>query len=79
MDKYGLSYDCRENFIKSCDRLKEEKVDIVLGNHLTQNDSIGKAKRVSEGETEAFVDKTEWDNYIEGIKKTMKDKNARSK
>ena len=71
LDKYGLSYDCRDDFIKSCDRLKEEKVDIVLGNHLTQNKSVEKAEMVKNGNKDAFVDKEEWVSFLEGRKQAL--------
>lgn len=73
LDKYNLPYDCREDFIKSCDRLKKEKVDIVLGNHLSQNNSVKKAEMVENGNKDAFVDKDEWVNFLEGRKKALLD------
>ena len=44
-------------------RLNEEKVDIFLGNHMQHNDTLGKAKRVADGETDAFVNPGEWCKY----------------
>lgn len=63
LDKYGLSYDCREKFIAAMDRLKNEKVDIFLGNHMQHNDTKGKAARISEGEFDAFINPDEWGEY----------------
>lgn len=60
LDKYNLPYSLRDDFKKSMLRLNEEKVDIYLGNHMHQNDTLGKAKRVAEGEIDAFVNPDEW-------------------
>ena len=46
-------------------RLNQEKVDIFLGNHMQHNDTIGKAERVKNGETDAFIDPEEWKEYNE--------------
>ena len=71
LDKYGLSYDCRENFICAMDRLKDEKVDIFLGNHLQHNDTLGKAARLAKGETNAFINPKEWGEYAEWAKQNL--------
>ena len=57
-------------------RLNEEKVDIFLGNHMQQNDTIGKAERVSKGQTDAFINTNEWCKFnlwcIENLKNMIK-------
>ena len=63
LDKYSLPYTLRDDFKKSMLRLNEEKVDIFLGNHMQHNDTLGKAKRVADGETDAFVNPGEWCKY----------------
>ena len=63
LDKYNLPYSLRDDFKKSMLRLNEEKVDIFLGNHMQHNDTLGKAKRVADGETDAFVNHGEWCKY----------------
>ena len=60
LDRYGFDTSCRDEFIASQTRLAELPVDIYLGNHAAQNDTAGKLARVRAGETEAFVDQTEW-------------------
>ena len=71
LDKYGLSYDCREKFIAAMDRLKNEKVDIFLGNHMQHNDTKGKAARISEGELDAFINPDEWGEYALWAKQNL--------
>lgn len=63
LDKYNLPYTLRDDFKKSMLRLNEEKVDIFLGNHMQHNDTLGKAKRMEDGETDAFINSEEWYKY----------------
>ena len=63
LDKYNLPYTLRDDFKKSMLRLNEEKVDIFLGNHMQHNDTLEKAKRVEDGETDAFINSEEWHKY----------------
>jgi hypothetical protein len=53
------------------DRLSGEKVDIFLGNHMQHNDTKGKAKLVSEGKKDAFVNPDEWKAYCLWAKENM--------
>lgn len=63
LDKYGLSYDCREKFIAAMDRLKNEKVDIFLGNHMQHNHTMEKAQKLKDGNPHAFINPDEWQAY----------------
>lgn len=63
LDKYNLPYTLRGDFINSMNRLNEERVDIFLGNHMQHNDTIGKAKRLENGDKYAFVNPNEWHIY----------------
>ena len=76
LDKYNLSYDCRTNFLKSMDRLNEEKVDIFLGNHMQHNHTLEKCKKVLSGDKYAFVNKDEWTKFNEFCKQHLLDKIA---
>ncbi len=68
LDKYGLSYDCREQFLQAMDRLSEERVDIFLGNHMQHNDTPKKTAALLGGDKYAFINPTEWKSRIEGYK-----------
>lgn len=76
LDKYKLPYSYRDEFVNSMNRLQAEDVDIFLGNHAEHNDTVGKAERVRNGDTDAFVDPTEWKPYaqwcIENFEKMLK-------
>ena len=60
---YDLPLTLRDDYIKSMNRLAEEKVDIFLGNHMGHNHTPEKAKKVAEGDKYAFVNKDEWKQY----------------
>lgn len=71
LDKYGLSYDCREKFKKAMDNLKKEKVDIFLGNHMQHNETERKYEELKSSNRTAFVVPGEWENYAEWAKQNL--------
>ena len=71
LDKMGLPYSLRDDYFESMEKLKGEKVDIFLGNHLSQNDTAGKYARLMAGETDAFVDPSGWVEFLDGCKKNL--------
>ena len=62
LEKRGLSFDCRRNFKEANDRLKKEQVDLFMGNHPEQNDTVGKLLKVTAGES--IIDKEEWQRFL---------------
>ncbi len=64
LEKRGLSFDCRRNFKEANARLKKEKVDLFMGNHPEQNDTVGKLLKVMAGES--IIDKEEWQRFLSG-------------
>jgi len=71
LDRYGLSYDCRDQFVKAMDELAQQKCDIYLGNHTKQNDTEGKYQRILDGDTGAFVNPDSLKNSCLGAKKAV--------
>ena len=63
LDRYNLPYSYRDEFVNLMNRLQAENVDIFLGNHAEHNDTVGKAERLRNGDTDAFIDPTEWKPY----------------
>ena len=47
MNKQDVPYRCRGLFFDSIERLLCEKVDVMLGNHTWQNDTVGKSERMA--------------------------------
>ena len=71
LDKYGLSYECREDFINAMDRLKDEPVDIFLGNHMQHNNTLAKYEKICNGNSDAFIDHLEWHAYCKWAKQNL--------
>lgn len=69
--RYGLSYDCRADFLASMDRLKTLHVDIYLGNHAYQNKTAEKYQQLLAGNKDAFVDPAGWSKFAENCKKRL--------
>lgn len=63
LEKYNLSASCMDVFREGLHALKDEHVDLVLGNHAPQNDTEGKLKKVLAGKS--VLDKTEWVRFLE--------------
>ena len=56
--------ECRADFARSIERLLEEKVDIFIGNHVWNNDTEEKGKRLLAGGKNEFVDSNEWTKFL---------------
>ena len=71
LDKYGLDYGCRNEFINAMDRVAKENVDIFLGNHMEHNHTLEKYCRLCKGENEVFIDNSEWKEYASWAKHNL--------
>ena len=60
--------NCREAYFASLERLKQEKVDVVLGNHTWNNDTEGKYFTLRETGRNEFVDSSLWVKLLESYK-----------
>lgn len=58
----NLPFTCRDVFRSGLHALADEKVDLVLGNHPGQNDTVGKLEKVKNGES--IIDKAEWNRFL---------------
>ena len=63
---YGLSTKCRQQFLDSVDRLIDEPVEVLVGNHLGNNDALNKVRRRQENPDgpNPFVDPSEWKRFL---------------
>ncbi len=65
--KYHLEKEDRRGiFRRSLDRVKTEKVDVFIGNHVSQNQTPERYRRLTEGDPLAFVDPAAWGNFLDG-------------
>lgn len=71
LDKYSLSYGCREEFMKAMDKLSKERVDIFLGNHMQHNHTPERYELVLKGDDKAFIHPEEWGEYCIWAKQNL--------
>ncbi len=72
LNKYNLSFDCREKFRKGLHTLASEHVDLVLGNHPQQNDTEAKLSALLSG-VETVTDSTEWQRLLKIAEERLDD------
>ncbi|MBE6386923.1 MAG: MBL fold metallo-hydrolase [Lentisphaerae bacterium] len=71
--KYNLEAEnWREAYIKSIAYCKTRTVHINVGNHCSQNDTIGRGNRVLNGETDAFIDPQSWISMLNNFEEKFK-------
>lgn len=63
LDRYGLSTDVREKFVPAIEGFIDEKVDILLGNHVGNNDTVGKSLEMTETYN-PFINDTAWKEFL---------------
>ena len=64
--QYGLPLSRRDDYMRSLKRLREHHVDIFIGAHPGQNDTLGKRERMTETEN-PFIDPTAWPAYLDEL------------
>lgn len=66
---HGLPVETQQVFLHTLDRLMEERVDIVLGNHPDPNHILEKrALQLEQPGTNPFLDPEDWGNYLGWVK-----------
>jgi metallo-beta-lactamase class B len=63
LESYGLSTDTREKFVPAIENLMNEEVDILLGNHVANNDTVGKGSKITDT-FNPFIDNTAWKRFL---------------
>lgn len=67
-----FDYDnCREDYLKSIERLKKEKVDVFIGNHVWNNNTEEKGKLLREVGINQFIDDTIWGDFLDFCKNRL--------
>ncbi|MBR6728968.1 MAG: MBL fold metallo-hydrolase [Clostridia bacterium] len=64
LSKNHLSPDCRLHFLEGIKKLKQIKVDVFLGNHVENNDTLGKQKRKLTEKENPFIDPEGWIQFL---------------
>ena len=68
LEQDGEPLSLQKDFLTSIEKVWDEPVDIMLGNHPFHNDTYYKRARVLKGETDAFVDSTEWHRFLNELR-----------
>lgn len=71
LDAHDCTYLQRGQFFKSIERLREEHVDIFIGNHASQNHTREKYAKMLEGESNPFIDAAEWRPFLDQLEVAM--------
>lgn len=61
----GLPLSRREKYINGLKYVRNQQVDVFLGNHVQNNDTVGKLRQVAAGNVDAFVCPGAWQNFID--------------
>ena len=62
---------CRDAYFASLKRLKEEKVDIFIGNHTWNNDTYGKYEKLKNTGVNDFIDSNIWQTFLDDYKRRL--------
>ena len=68
MKELGLDESIREEFRRSIDKVWDEEVDIMLGNHPFHNDTYEKHERQLREGGNPFIDPAEWHRFLTELK-----------
>ena len=67
-----FDYDgCREEYRNSLHRLKNEKVDVFIGNHVWNNDTAVKGEMLLKTGENRFIDQNLWHEFLEFCEKRL--------
>ena len=62
---------CRDAYFASLERLKKEKVDIFIGNHTWNNDTLGKYEKLLSTGQNDFIDSEIWQRFLDDYKRRL--------
>ncbi len=66
LDDIGdTGYEMRKTYLKSLEKVRNQHVDLFLGNHCVNNDTLGRAQRLRNGDKDAFIDDKAWGEYLD--------------
>ena len=66
LDDIGdTGYEMRKTYLKSIEKVRNQHVDLFLGNHCVNNDTLGRAQRLRDGDKDAFIDDKAWGEYLD--------------
>ena len=74
LQKMKLPLTLQQEFLKGLERVRQEHVDIFIGNHVGNNDTVGKgeAKKLHPDQN-PFIDENAWPAFLDSCKEKMLD------
>ncbi len=67
-----FDYDgCREGYRNSLDRLRKEKIDVFIGNHVWNNDTAVKGELLLKTGENKFIDPALWGEFLDFCEKRL--------
>ncbi len=74
LTKPWFDYDnCREDYVKSLDKLRKRDVDVFIGNHVWNNDTLRKWETMQNTGENKFIDKTLWNDFLDFCENRLKE------
>ena len=67
MHEWKVPYLCRGLFFSSVERLLQEKVDVMIGNHSWQNHTLEKRDKMAGATINPFIEPLEWETYLKRL------------
>ncbi|MBR5098197.1 MAG: MBL fold metallo-hydrolase [Spirochaetales bacterium] len=55
----------RNTYLESLAKVRNQKVELFLGNHCINNNTLERAERLKAGDKDAFIDDKAWGNYLD--------------
>jgi len=73
LEENGWPLSLQDDFIRSIEKVWDEKVDIMLGNHPFHNDTYQKHDRMLTNKENPFIDAEEWHRFLTELKDKYND------
>jgi len=66
---YGLPMTAKRDYMASLARLRSRRVDLFIGAHPGQNDTLGKRERMTD-DVNPFIDPDAWPQFLDGLERS---------
>lgn len=73
LKRNGQPLSLQTKFWESIEKVWDEEVDVMLGNHPFHNDTYRKYQRMLQGDRGAFIDNTEWRRFLQELKEKYRE------
>ncbi len=65
LEKHSISRDVRNTFRESILKIRDEEVEVFVGNHVGNNNTEGKIAMLGSCTENPFIDSTEWKKFLD--------------